>query len=167
MKKNNGFTLIEVLAVIVVLSIILVIATSVVTGNISNSRNSAFMTSFDNLIDDVRKHIVQNKSNKNVQVECITKGTVDGGSRWADLPSCSTVYGVDENEYRYYVMQKEGMYFIYLEGIGKFQNVNLNKYAESLFKENIYLVDHNWVNTNNSMFTVLSKTGETIKYDFY
>ena len=105
MKKNNGFTLIELMAVIVVLSIILAIASAVVIGNVNNSRNNAFMTSFDNLVEDVRKHIVQSKSNKDVKIECIVEGTVDGGSRWADLPSCSTVYGVDENEYRYYVME--------------------------------------------------------------
>ena len=45
MKKKNGFTLVELLAVIVILAIILVIAVPKITDTIKNSKKASFESS--------------------------------------------------------------------------------------------------------------------------
>ena len=45
MKKKNGFTLVELLAVIVILAIILVIAVPKITDTIKNSKIASFESS--------------------------------------------------------------------------------------------------------------------------
>lgn len=54
MKKNNGFTLIEMLAVILVLAVLLGIAIPTVTGYMQTSRKDAYIDSIKLYIDDVK-----------------------------------------------------------------------------------------------------------------
>ena len=55
MKNKKGFTQIELLAVIVIISIILAIAIPKVTQYITNSRKNGMVTTAKNLVDAVRK----------------------------------------------------------------------------------------------------------------
>lgn len=53
-KKQNGFTLVEVLAVIVILAIIMAIAVPIVTNQINSSRKKAFFASVNGLLDNLK-----------------------------------------------------------------------------------------------------------------
>ena len=49
--KNKGFTLVELLAIIIVLGVITSITISVVTMNIENAKENSFEVSAKNLLD--------------------------------------------------------------------------------------------------------------------
>ena len=51
MKDRKGFTLVEILAVIIIVGIIMLIAIPAVTNYISDSRKSAFLSSINKYID--------------------------------------------------------------------------------------------------------------------
>ena len=51
MKNNKGFTLVEILAVIIILGILMIIAVPAVTQHISDSRKTTFITSSNKLIE--------------------------------------------------------------------------------------------------------------------
>ena len=55
MKKKKGFTLLELLAVIVILAILLIIAIPKITQYIANSRKNSFVTSTKDFVDSIRK----------------------------------------------------------------------------------------------------------------
>lgn len=61
-SRNGGFTLVELLAVIVVLGIIALIAYPLVTGTIENSRNKLGEEQFKRLDDAVRSYITKSVS---------------------------------------------------------------------------------------------------------
>lgn len=66
MKNNKGFTLIEILAVVIILGILMIIAIPSVSEYISNSRDSSFITSAEKFIDaaiadiNAREYLVTN-----------------------------------------------------------------------------------------------------------
>ena len=160
MKNKKGFTLIELLAVIAILALILVIATPNVIKAINSSRNNAYMTSFDNLLEDVKSKIIQKKTNNDLQVECAVREKVE--NRYSELPYCSEVYEIEESDHLFYVMEKEDLYYVFLEANGKFENVNLNEYKTYLSNKKIYLLNHNFEESNNSMMTVVTKNGKVL-----
>ena len=57
MKNNKGFTLMEILAVIVILGIIMVIAIPAISQNILDSRKSSYVTSVRKFIDAAREEV--------------------------------------------------------------------------------------------------------------
>lgn len=59
MKKNNGFTLVEVLAVVVVISILSALAIPLVTQHMNNSRKKLFMEDALTVADAVRNDIIK------------------------------------------------------------------------------------------------------------
>ncbi len=65
MKNNKGFTLVELLAVIVVLAIILAIALPGILGVISKSREDAYLRQKDMIIDVAKKYVTQFSTNMN------------------------------------------------------------------------------------------------------
>ena len=73
MKKENAFTLIELLAVIVVLAIIALIATPIVMNTIKNAKKGAAERSADNYIKQVETAVAEAKLEKN----SIPNGTYD------------------------------------------------------------------------------------------
>ncbi len=60
-KKNKAFTLIELLAVIIILGVLMIIAIPSVTTYISNSRKSAYVNTARNIADGVRNLVNEGK----------------------------------------------------------------------------------------------------------
>ena len=58
MKKRNGFTLVELLAVIVVLAIIMIIAIPAVLDVMNNARKSSFALYIEKVVRDVQTQYV-------------------------------------------------------------------------------------------------------------
>ena len=81
--KNRGFTLVELLAVIVILAIILVIAVPQITETIEKSKKSSFETSVKLIISSA-------------ETEYLTKQAL--GESTEDI-QCSDVTDIDTNEY--------------------------------------------------------------------
>ncbi len=63
MKINKGFTLMELLAVIIVLAIIALVATPIVTNTITNVKRSSAMESVNNLINSAELYFATKKPN--------------------------------------------------------------------------------------------------------
>ena len=61
MKKKNGFTLVELLAVIVILAIILVIAVPKITDTIKNSKIASFESSAKTIAAQAEKKKMENE----------------------------------------------------------------------------------------------------------
>ena len=57
MKNNKGFTLIEILAVIIILGVIMIIAIPAISQNILDSRKSSYVTSVQKYIDAAREEV--------------------------------------------------------------------------------------------------------------
>ena len=66
MKRKNAFTLIELLAVIVVLAIIALIATPIVMNTIEKSKKGAAERSADNYIDAVETTVATKRLDGNI-----------------------------------------------------------------------------------------------------
>ena len=56
MRKKNGFTLVELLAVIVLLAIIIAITIPIITGNMKKSKQQAFEVAGETISDYLVKH---------------------------------------------------------------------------------------------------------------
>ncbi len=83
MKNNKGFTLIEILAVIVILGIIMIIAIPNISKNISDSRKSSYVTSIQKYIEAARQEvqtfsIKANKENTAYYIPTHCLGTENG-----------------------------------------------------------------------------------------
>ena len=109
MKKNKkAFTLIELLAVIIILGILLLIAIPSVTKYIENSRKSSYITTAKGYINGARIKVNSNKfsfydtdATYYVPTKCIAleKG---GDSPYGDLVQAYVVINYNEDGYDYY-----------------------------------------------------------------
>ncbi len=77
MKNEKGFTLIELLTVIVILGIITTIAVPQVTGYITKSKRSAFVTFANSCVDSVTASIVSETFEKPVAPNDVTIVNID------------------------------------------------------------------------------------------
>ena len=110
MRKNNkGFTLIEILAVIVILGIIMLIAIPNVSKNIADSRKAAYVTSIQKYIESARQEvqtysIKANNQNAAYYIPTICLGTENGDtSPYGDMMESYVVVTYDTNgHYEYY-----------------------------------------------------------------
>ena len=89
MKRKNAFTLIELLAVIVVLAIIALIATPIVMNTIKKSKKGAAERSADSYIKQVETAVAEERLNKNEVLEGEYQITSDGNLCRDKSASCS------------------------------------------------------------------------------
>ena len=89
MKKKNAFTLIELLAVIVVLAIIALIATPIVMNTIKNAKKGAAERSADSYVKQVETAVAEERLNKNEVLEGEYQITSDGNLCRDKSASCS------------------------------------------------------------------------------
>lgn len=78
MRKNKGFTLVELLAVIVILAVIALIATPTVLSMIEEARKGAAESSMLSYVDQLEKQIVTNSMNSTKAVDYDGTYTIDG-----------------------------------------------------------------------------------------
>ena len=111
LKNKKGFTLVELLAVIVVLAIIMVIATQQINKTIQKSRADSFVSSYKMVFDAVKKCELQSM-------------TVD---------DCKSSVDLSANDYNLTITKSDSTYTITLEAKtgGKFVNMNLTTYYQA------------------------------------
>ena len=108
MKKNNGFTLVEVLAVIAILGLILIIAIPKINDTVSESKAKSLIVSARTIAEQAEKIYMENYTlGKNTNIECseVTKMTT------ADYDYCEITF--DDN----------GKALVTIEGKGKFEGL--------------------------------------------
>ena len=113
MKKRNGFTLVELLAVIVILAIILVIAVPQIMSTIDNARLGAFRSTAKLLVSQAEKQYL---------VEQTLGSTIT--TSYADKDACSGLAKLDGNytSCEITVNNSTGAATVKLTGAGKFAN---------------------------------------------
>lgn len=77
LKNNKGFTLVELLAVIVILGIIMAIAVPAVSSYINKSRKDAWISSANNFINAVRNKALAGKFSLPVELNEVTVVSLD------------------------------------------------------------------------------------------
>ena len=121
LKNKKGFTLVELLAVIVVLAIIMVIATQQVGKAINNARANSFVESYQMIVKQANLFMSQDET-----VTC-------GGT---DEKECLSYYNLS-NDYSLSVSTGDNGYNIVLEPSSnlKFKNLNLHEYGKYIDDE--------------------------------
>ena len=107
-KKRNAFTLIELLAVIVILAVILVISIPRILDVIETSKLDSFKTSAQIIADSAEKKYVENKLNN-----------ID------EVITCENVTKLSKEDYEYCFVKidNEGKATVTIEGKGKFKDL--------------------------------------------
>ena len=145
MKNKKGFTLVELLAVIVILAVILVIAIPRILDVIDSSKLSSFESSARMIISDAEKQYAINKVN-GLEEEI----------------SCENTSKLNNNEYSNceITFDSEGLASIELTGSGKFEGLTCTGNSITL------TCNTNSVTfTDEACFTFNSETGEITDYD--
>ena len=145
MKNKKGFTLVELLAVIVILAVILVIAIPRILDVIDSSKLSSFESSARMIISDAEKQYAINKVN-GIEEEI----------------SCENTSKLNSNEYSNceITFDSEGLASIELTGSGKFEGLKCTGNSITL------TCNTNSVTfTDEACFTFNSETGAITDYD--
>ena len=144
-NKKNGFTLVELLSVIVILAVILVIAVPRIVDVIEYSRESAFLLSAKTIASSAEKKYIENK------VLGINEPI-----------TCGDVIKYNEKDYEYCNISFEnGEAIVVVGGKGKFEDM----YSCGATKNNAVLTDS--CATNNACFDFNIETGEILSYYNY
>ncbi|API89602.1 hypothetical protein BKP56_10185 [Marinilactibacillus sp. 15R] len=97
-KKENGFTLVELLAVLVILGIIVAIAIPAVGDIIDNARDNASDAEQELVIDAARLYFIENDGNEVDVATLISDGYLEERGEVSDLTGTVTV---TDGEYTY------------------------------------------------------------------
>ena len=120
-KNKKGFTLVELLAVIVILAIIMVIATQQIGKVIQGARADSFVESYQMIAKQVNTYIASD------QLDAITCDDTDSDT----TNNCSSKYGLSSADYSLKVEGNSGTYTVTLspsgDTNGKFANMDLTK----------------------------------------
>ena len=132
MKNNKGFTLIEILAVIIILGILMVIAVPAVTEQISGSRKSSYITTAKKFIDatldeitDMEYSVSSEDYTYYIPTECLK---AQNGEKSA--------YGNFLDSY-VVVTYKDGKNYFYYTGVDDTQHGILLTYRDELEEDSI------------------------------
>ncbi len=88
--KNKGFTLIEVIAVLLILSIIALITTPIIIGIIKDSKEKAFINDVSNMVDSIRTYQAENNYEA-ITIDYTTDDNVDILEVDGDLPDAGQI----------------------------------------------------------------------------
>ena len=129
MKKRNGFTLVELLAVIVILAIILVIAVPQILKTIDAARLGAFRSTAKLVISQAeRQYMVDQALNAQSSAGTGTGSatTYIGVAASTSADTCGNLTELSANDYNNckVTVTKEGVATLNLEGKGKFNGYN-------------------------------------------
>ncbi len=97
MKRNKGFTLVELLAVIVILAVIALIATPTVLSMIEKSRKGAAESSMLSYVDTIEKTLLID-SMSSVSTDYDGTYTVKGKKMWTDSEDNATTLEIKGDE---------------------------------------------------------------------
>lgn len=123
-RNKKGFTLIELLAVVVVLAIIGIIVVRNVSDALEQATKSSFESTHKILLKEVNNRIKQKELGLNVEIECSDYG----------LKKCSELYDISAEDYEMKVEKLNDNYFLYLKGIGKFEELSYdNEYTGVIY----------------------------------
>ena len=116
-KKKKGFTLVELLAVIVILGIVITVISISVVKTMKKAKNKAFITSYEVILDSVLKSI--NSKNLNL--------SDDSDVVCFDTEECSKIYYVSKANYLMAVVKNDDdSYTVAVTGKGDFENVSFD-----------------------------------------
>lgn len=112
--KNKGFTLIEILASLIILSIVLTIGVVAISRYIESSKETTYITQankhIDNLIGKVTSRefsFRQTDTTYYVPIKCITPKDTDKSSFGAKIVSAYVVVTFDGESHKYYYTQRD------------------------------------------------------------
>ena len=116
-KKKKGFTLVELLAVIVILGIVITIISISVAKTMKKAKNKAFITSYEVILDSVLKSINSKNLNLSDDSDVICFNTEE----------CSKIYYVSKDNYLMAVVKNgDDSYTVAVTGKGDFENVSFD-----------------------------------------
>ena len=135
-KKKNAFTLIELLAVIVILAVILVISIPRILDVIETSKKDSFKSTAQLIADSAEKKYVENKLN-NIDEEI----------------ACENVTKLSKEDYEYCFVKidEEGNAKVTIKGKGKFKDLAICNGT----KTNIKLSDTCSTDSSNFMYALI------------
>ncbi len=129
-KSSKGFTLIELLAVIIVLAIVMLIAANSVLPLISDSRENAFVSTVNNIIDTVETVHLSNqvsgrKGNCYDIDELVGEGYLDNITK--EMYDGRVIVNAN-NTYSIVIKDTTNGYYVNLDGVsGLIKNESVNK----------------------------------------
>ncbi len=166
MKNNKGFTLIEILAVIVILGILMIIAVPAVTEHINGSRKSSFITTAKKFIDATIDEVADMEysvSNENytyyIPTKCLNAKNGD-----------TSAYGKFTDSY-VVVTYQGGKNYYYYTGVDETHHGILLTYKEELTEDRIKsdisgISDRIGVGSRTKIFVYSSScNGQRTEYD--
>ena len=157
-KKKKGFTLVELLAVIVILGIVITVISISVVKTMKKAKNKAFITSYEVILDSVLKSI--NSKNLNL--------SDDSDVVCFDTEECSKIYYVSKANYLMAVVKNDDdSYTVAVTGKGDFENVSF----DSTIREDKMICSSNYCVSNIVNGEIKSPSNPehvyAIKYHYY
>lgn len=157
-KKKKGFTLVELLAVIVILGIVITVISISVVKTMKKAKNKAFITSYEVILDSVLKSI--NSKNLNL--------SDDSDVVCFDTEECSKIYYVSKANYLMAVVKNDDdSYTVAVTGKGDFENVSF----DSTIREEKMICSSNYCVSNIVNGEIKSPSNPehvyAIKYHYY
>ncbi len=179
MKKKNGFTLVELLAMLVVLGILMAVTIPNITGILGNSRLNKTKNDATQIVETAKNRVAKDSSIPKPKAnECLilTLNFLDdneefttgaNGGKYHEFESF-VLYTREENKYKYYIRlleEEDGSY----AGIPLRDSTIIDDIKSSDIKriENIYGLNRNLtesIGKLNTQAEVLSKCATSIKY---
>lgn len=157
-KKKKGFTLVELLAVIVILGIVITVISISVVKTMKKAKNKAFITSYEVILDSVLKSINSKNLNLSDDSDVVCFNTEE----------CSKIYYVSKDNYLMAVVKNDDdSYTVAVTGKGDFENVSF----DSTIREEKMICSSNYCVSNIVNGEIKSPSNPehvyAIKYHYY
>lgn len=157
-KRKKGFTLVELLAVIVILGIVITVISISVVKTMKKAKNKAFITSYEVILDSVLKSINSKNLNLSDDSDVVCFNTEE----------CSKIYYVSKDNYLMAVVKNDDdSYTVAVTGKGDFENVSF----DSTIREDKMICSSNYCVSNIVNGEIKSPSNPehvyAIKYHYY